>query len=45
MYNPTLAFSLSDPALSLNCVILFNQPILDTQFKIQANSEWPETAD
>ena len=38
MYRPTLAFSLSDPALSLNCIILFNQPILETQFKIQASS-------
>ena len=45
IYKPTLAFSLSDPALSLNCVILFNHPILETQFKIHANSVWPETED
>ena len=40
-----LAFSLSFPAFSLNCVILFNQPIRATQLKIQAPSEWAATPD
>ena len=38
-YNPILAFSLWLPAFSLNCVILFNQPILAVQPNIQAISE------
>ena len=45
MYNPTLAFSLSLPAFSLNCVILFNQPILAIHPKIQDPSEWAGTKD
>ena len=40
-----LAFSLSFPAFSLNCVILLSQPILETQLKIQAASECAETID
>ena len=36
--RPTLAFSLSFPAFSLNCVILFSHPILATQLSIHAPS-------
>ena len=45
IYKPTLAFSLSGPAFSLNCVILFSQPILATQLNNQDPSECAGTDD
>ena len=38
IFNQSSVPGHTELAWILNCVILFNHPILDTQFKIQANS-------